>query len=536
MITAALGLDISGFSAGANAASRLAGQFSSAGLRMAAATLPMANAVQIASFALNSLGAILGVVSGSLRGLADNMIGAVKYARDLQNMAMEAGVAIEQLIVLQGAFSDVGISADESSQAISAMQRRLVEAAMFFSGEGAKAFRILHLNARQLAETKTPVENFVKIREEIDKVKNSALRNELAFNIWGKSGRKMLQIDTSKLREISALMKTQMQVVSENVGMLARMSSTLEITKQKIKGFWVGFTARMAPVIMPMLEELRTVDFAKLGLGVGTFFAKSIKSITAGAGEIKIMLVDIFSGAISGILNAIVAGIVGLLKIFLSPSTYTAALTLVLDLLAKAVSAIGKILLTPFQTLDAIAQSIPVIGPKIAKSTNEMLSKADEFFQLPASFVEGAADFGRQATKKWAAKESEWLSNEGFSQDVFGASRSFEKVKGAFNDMADANNEAAAQSRAIAGQFPAEQPTEPGKLPTFLKTVMEVASITKVGGGGGFAGGTVDLGRSALEESRKQTSILQNIHSSIQDLNSNDYSSGGADFGPAVLQ
>ena len=94
MITAALGLDISGFSAGANAASRLAGQFSSAGLRMAAATLPMANAVQIASFALNSLGAILGVVSGSLRGLADNMIGAVKYARDLQNMAMEAGVCL----------------------------------------------------------------------------------------------------------------------------------------------------------------------------------------------------------------------------------------------------------------------------------------------------------------------------------------------------------------------------------------------------------------------------------------------------------
>jgi hypothetical protein len=478
MIVAALGLDVSAFASGATRAASMAGGLGSVGSTLAKA---YSIAGQAIGYAMNGAAAAIAGVAATAVGLKT----ALNEGRELTGLAMETGVAIDRLVILRGVFESVGLGAEEASNGIGHMQRAIVDTASG-SGNAIRAFGLLKLSAQNLA-TMTADQQLLVIGEAISKVGNAALKSELAFEIFGKGGRRLLPFLTKGgFQNIETVLGEQARALQKNAGVFDAAAGMLSLTKIKLSGFFIGMADSLVSVLMPVIEKLTGINFLKWGQDIGLVFGSFIESIASG--ETSKLVTLAFSigmqAALDGFLIALSVGI---------ENIFTAAATLLAYGLKLAVLGIAQALITVINSIidsmiNTLMDRINSImsffgkGEKDRKPSTPLTDSSDAFFEYQRALER---NFTSESLSKNAKDLGQRVSG-GISESVSGISNSPENK--ALQEELKKQREKAAKDRVgIDQKYPSFTPGGPAPLMVAPKTEMISSSLAKIGGGGGFA-------------------------------------------------
>jgi len=302
MILAALGLDISGFQAGMNKVTSLykkaqddAGKGGGIGKFLGAAR-------GLATGAVAGIGAAFGVVTTAAAG----MFSVMGNARGLAQVSAQAGISTGQVLILQKAFDRAGLAAEDMQPSLAKMSKGIAQAA---SGSGAAepAFEKLGLSAQKLVNM-SPDEAFRKIGAALTSIQNPIQRAQVAMEIFGKSGTKMLGVfANNNLEAATKSVGKQAALMDKYAGVFMAFRNRIESQKTDVKGFFTGLSAGLLPSLMPFVDKLRKIDLTQIGEELGIYaamFVELIKNGNIGA-VFEVYMVDAANALFRGLMGAV---------------------------------------------------------------------------------------------------------------------------------------------------------------------------------------------------------------------------------------
>jgi hypothetical protein len=148
------------------------------------------------------MGETFGSIAGKLAGLAAGYLsvtatigafnGAMNEGGRLADFSDQTGIAVEQLVLLERAFENNGLKADDLGKTINKMQKFLVEAGDAGS-ESADKLHKLGLFSSELLQL-SPDEQFQKLAKTVAEIQDPALRAATSMEIFGKSGGRLMAL------------------------------------------------------------------------------------------------------------------------------------------------------------------------------------------------------------------------------------------------------------------------------------------------------------------------------------------------------
>ena len=468
----------------------------------------------------------------------------VKKALDLggtlSDVAGQTGMTAGKVMLLQTAFDQAGLGADEVGKTINKMQKAISDAADG-SGPAAEALAKLGLSSEQLASMK-PDEAFKKIGEAINGIENPTARAATAMEIFGKSGGKLLTLfgDSGALATAGDTLGSQASIMDKNAAVFDRVSDLLNGSSTKLQGVFVGMAESIAPAILPLVEEFNKMDFTALGQQIGSAAAMFIQAMTDGS--IWSIMGDSIKISLGNAVNFLWASLQGIMG---------ALAGLIPELIQNAVTMLGFITKADFWSgmLDALIGAAQAFGAKFLGIIAEALSLFSEIpglagmLEKPMAAIKGAGESLQGRADSNLAAGADKLTpfmdaakqrigatlaaaGNGFQQGFSGASTAVD-LSGVQANLDDTftrlgNTVESLKTQAVAA-LPSINTPAGSKLPALGNFGAETAgkqvsnqplfasSLAKIGGGGGIAGAPSAL----LDETRKQTLYLRQIAARI---------------------
>ena len=146
------------------------------------------------------------------------------------------------------------------------MQVALVSVA---KGGSAKAFEQIGLHVSDLLDL-DPGEQFERVGAAIAKMENPAARAAAAVELFGKSGMNMLSFfaDESAMQTARDSIGEQAKLLGDNAEQFDRISDRLGRVGIKLRGFFVGVAARLAPIMDGLTAVMDKIDLAGMGIAL----------------------------------------------------------------------------------------------------------------------------------------------------------------------------------------------------------------------------------------------------------------------------
>lgn len=134
-------------------------------------------------------GVAIGVATAALTAMGIRQAGVID---ETAKLSAALGVNIRQFQALALVGSEAGITQEQIGTIITKSQRSILEAARGLQTYE-RSFKTLNLNAKELVKL-SPEEQFLKITSALDKVDNSTVRTATALEIFGRSGRQVINM------------------------------------------------------------------------------------------------------------------------------------------------------------------------------------------------------------------------------------------------------------------------------------------------------------------------------------------------------
>lgn len=225
----------------------------------------------------------------ALGGLAAGFA-AVKASLDmggrLSDISAQTGIAVADLMLLEQAFKNNGLAADQVGPSVNRLQRAIVEAGQG-STASAEIFSRLGLSLSQL-ESQSPAEQFKTVAAAIQSLQSPAARTAAAMEIFGRSGGKLLTLfaDTSAFDKAATQVGGLASVMDANATRFDSISDSLAAAGLKGQQLSASFTAALAPALERIAAALDQTDLTGLGQSLGTIAAAAINLTTTLSGMI----------------------------------------------------------------------------------------------------------------------------------------------------------------------------------------------------------------------------------------------------------
>ena len=283
------------------------------------------NGIKKATAGVKSLGTSLGSIAGGaiMAGLAAaaaaagaavaGMYSAMEAGGALVDLSEQTGIAIDKLMVLQTAFKQAGMSAEDVQPIINKMQKAIAGAATA-GGPAAEAFQRLGLSSAELSGMGAD-EQLQAVGEAISKIQNPAQKTAAAMEIFGKSGGRALALFAAGgLDDAAIAVGNQARLMRDNAGIFDRITDVLGTAGTKLQGLFVGMASEVAPMIFSAVEAFNSIDLSGLGQQIGSVIAivlEAFSSGTLGTIVMESLTVAFVASAnvLSSVLSAAIAGI-----------------------------------------------------------------------------------------------------------------------------------------------------------------------------------------------------------------------------------
>lgn len=228
----------------------------------------------------------MALIGGAALAAGGGIAVGVKKALDmggaLSDLSARTGASASGLMVMQQAFVNAGLSADQVGPAMNRMQKALTGA----NEDGDKTssmFDRLGINMAELQGMK-PDQQFQEVASAIAEITDPAERATAAMAIFGKSGGEMLALfnDPAAFGSAAAQVGTQAKLMDRNAALFDDISDKLALAGLKVQGFFVGVADQVAPVLQPLLDWFANQDLATQGQNFGLAIASAITMLTDG--------------------------------------------------------------------------------------------------------------------------------------------------------------------------------------------------------------------------------------------------------------
>lgn len=215
--------------------------------------------------------ALGGFAAGAV-GVTTALVGmnkALSLGGRLSDVAANTGLLAGEALILEQALREAGISGEKLQPTIQKMQKSIVEA-----GDGLqtplRAFEALGLKLEEL-EAMKPGEQFAAVQEALAGVADPAERSARAMQIFGRSGGELgaLFSNPDAMKNAAEAVGGQAEMLTKGAASFDRSADILGNVGAKIRGFFVGMVSYVNPVLLPVLEEMNKLDFAKYGAAAG---------------------------------------------------------------------------------------------------------------------------------------------------------------------------------------------------------------------------------------------------------------------------
>lgn len=216
--------------------------------------------------------------AAAFAGVVAGVKSAIDAGGELNDMMARTGAAGEGLVVMQRAFENAGMAASQVPAALNKMQKAL--AGVNEEGEPtATVFGKLGLSIAELTAL-DPVAAFQKIQESISSIADPATRTAMAMQVFGKSGGEMLAVMTDATafeqaaEQVGALGKT----LSDNAAALDAVGDAFGSLDTKLQQIGVQVAVALLPQLTELGDWMSKTDFSAVGTGIGAI-AASVTSL-----------------------------------------------------------------------------------------------------------------------------------------------------------------------------------------------------------------------------------------------------------------
>lgn len=491
---AALKMDVSGFSSGVNQAAQ--------GISKLASTVQN---LAITGVAIAALSKAADMVAASVR----NMYSAMEAGGALVDLQEQTGIAIDKLMVMQTAFQQAGLGADEVQPVINKMQKA-IESAATSGGPAAEAFNRIGLSASKLSAM-TADEQLQAVGDAVARIENPTQRAATAMEIFGKSGGRALALFAAGgLDDAAKAVGNQARLMKENAGVFDRVTDVLGTAAAKMQGLFVGMASNIAPMLMDAVNAFNSIDLSGIGQQLGAAVAIVLEAFSEGKlGTLALeslkyaftWVVNFASSALAAVFAGLTQSVIERFKLLTNADYWGGMLTSLVGIAQKFISTIASGIAG---ILDQWA-TLPGIGEKAAKAAASVRQYAQE-----------AGARGMENTTAGAAVLKPLVIDAGkaIADAVKAASAAAPQMEqtGALKALAGelATSAGGKVAKVRAENAPKEIPAPGGELVQQIKPggFDFVSSLTKIGGNmfGPSAGGNeaITLQRQQLEAQKAQ--------------------------------
>ena len=241
---------------------------------------------QAGSLMQESFGSVIGKLAGLAAGFASvsATISAFHAAMEdggrLADFSDQTGIAVDKLVVLERAFENNGMAADDMGKVVNKMQKFLVEAGESGSTASEKLHGIGLFSAELLKLS--PDEQFQKIAETIAAIPDPAQRAAMSMEIFGKSGGKLQALFKDMQGQINQAgeeVGTYASVMKDHAAEFDAMGDGIAAIGRKFTEFAAGALSNVGGGMKEFIEMLKNFDAAGFGKKVTADIATPIKAI-----------------------------------------------------------------------------------------------------------------------------------------------------------------------------------------------------------------------------------------------------------------
>ena len=252
----------------------------------------IAAAFTVGNLAAKGFEAIINGVFSAARAVADAFGDALDLGGRLDDLSKRTGETAGNLFILEGAFKEAGLSADQVGTTVNKLQNFMQDASN--GGERQTAtMNKLGISLEQLAG-KTPTQQMEIFAQKIAGIQNPTERAATASEVFGeKLGGKLLPLlleFPQTLDNVRDRTGGMADVMDESAATFARAGDTIDAVKGKLVQFASGILSEVIPEIQSLGTSMEEVDAAGLGQKIGSALAPVLRDLNGLVGEAKMLM------------------------------------------------------------------------------------------------------------------------------------------------------------------------------------------------------------------------------------------------------
>lgn len=510
-------------------------------------------AAGIAGVAVKAGMALAEAAMNGVRAVAAGFGDAIDLGGRLTDLSSRTGETAGNLLVLERAFTNTGVSAESVGTSMNKMQKFMTDAAQGGAAQ-AESMQRLGITMGDLAG-KTPTEQMAVFAKQISGIQDPAQRAEAAMSIFGKSGGELLPILNNFSGEIEGA-KDQLGglpgVMDRSAAAFADVGDSMEAINKKVSEFAAGFLEDALPALTTFTKALSGIDAAGWGqaamdqitkiadtligafndplgsiMAWGTAYEAGYKSLANGLLNAGVTFIDFIANALQTQLPSAIGSFItqGFID---SALTFSRYLTEALMTFSTGLSdlpgfeSLGQKMLTTLGGVNdsIIAQQLENMGKVEAASARvvEEFGKAAEKTTVFKEDFFGAEEATKRMNEEFAElQESGKTTRENFETSATSAGTADNKILNATNNSAIlTNNFGNAATNAAAAQTATENASKAAyKLEGSFAAAMGSAYTYEMS----TLGAEAALARGAREMTSDQFSAgLKEVKTDLRDI------------------
>jgi hypothetical protein len=240
--------------------------------------------------------------------------GVLEMGGKLNDLTDQTGIAAGKLVILQRAFENTGLQADDLGKLVNKMQK-FIEGAGDSGSASAQKLAKLGLTTEKL-KAMAPDEQFQTIGKAIAAISDPTEKAAASMEIFGKSGGKTLALFNhldEELGNAKAEVGTFAKVMDGSAPSFDRVGDSLKEIGNKALEFAAGIMADAMPALTTLTEYLKNVDATAFGQTFSAAFSKGIDitlSIFRDPGNLFLAFGESLIYAFKSAINVLDSGIV----------------------------------------------------------------------------------------------------------------------------------------------------------------------------------------------------------------------------------
>jgi hypothetical protein len=228
------------------------------------------------------VGSLAALAAGyvSVQGVIEVFKGGLDFAKEFSELSERTGVASEKLVVLQRAFENNGVAAEDLGSIINKLQKNL-EAATDPTSKQAEKIRELGLSVSNLLLL-SPDEQFAAIAQAIGKINDPAQKTAIAMELLGKAGGKTLALMNNYSEEMDVASKqtsTLQTILNRSSGAFDNVGDNFTVLGKKLREFGVGLLDPIVESLGVLTAKMANFDAAAFGEQVMSNMSKPIRAL-----------------------------------------------------------------------------------------------------------------------------------------------------------------------------------------------------------------------------------------------------------------